>query len=458
MNNYINNNTRRKFLLKAGVGSLLIGNAFKKGSGLAETINSPDTDRYQSITVPTHEFFGDIEERLDFPRDWNVNVHHMAGLKSPVLSTDAIRKSLRNPVGTKPLREIAAGKKSAVILFDDVTRGTPAHDIAPFVVEELKAGGIKDENILFVCMGGAHRAITIPEARAKLGDTIVDNYYWIVHNCFNNFVELGKTSFGNRIQVNFDVMHADVKVSISGIKKHEMPGYSGGAKAILPGVSSLDTIEYNHTHTQGGLGKIYHNDMRSDMEEAARMAGLDFTVQVVFNGKRQVIGVHAGDFIEAFREAVYDANKQYHTELARNADVVVANAYPRNLQESGFPWTRWSLREGGTAISINQIPLGHYPIHYWAERSMWNGMSYWEKQESRSRSRRSPSGKTGLSIIFSQYFQYRDIARYSGSNFKLVRTWADALALLQKAHGHSTNVAVYPYIGVQHEPITLDRP
>ena len=116
------------------------------------------------------------------------------------------------------LRDIATGKKTAVIIFDDVTRPTPVKNVMPALIEELKAGRIKDEYILLVCGMGAHRGITTQEARARLGDEIVNSYAWINHNCHNNLVELGKTSFGNRIKIYHYVMKADVKVSISGIK------------------------------------------------------------------------------------------------------------------------------------------------------------------------------------------------------------------------------------------------
>lgn len=450
--------TRRDFLIRGGMSSLLVGNILKPGRGLAKTIASPDTDRYQSVSVPTHEWFGDIEERLDLPKEWKVNVHHMAGYKSPVLSENEIRQHIQDPVGSKPLREIAAGKKTAVILFDDITRATPFKDIAPIVVEELKKGGVKDEHILFVCTLGSHRGATSQEIRAKLGDAIVDRYAWINHNAFDNFVDVGKTSYGNRIKVNYYVMQADVKVSLSGIKKHYGAGYSGGAKAILPGVSSLDTIEYNHSHLRGELGKIYHNNLRSDMEEAARLAGLDFTVQILINGKREVIGMYAGDTIEAFREAAHDANKKYHTDMAHDADVVIANGYPRNMQETGFEWAEPSMREGGTALFIAQMPLGHFTIHYHNERAEWNGHSFWELQAGKKMTGLSPLKKAGQLIIFSQYFQHRDVMQYPDGRVTLVKTWEDALTLLEKAHGPSSRVAIYPYIGVQHQPITLDSP
>jgi hypothetical protein len=189
------------------------------------------------------------------------------------------------------------------------------------------------------------------------------------------------------------------------------------------------------------------------MEEAARLAGVDFSVQLLLNGKRQIIGLYAGDIVDAFRASVHDANRRYNTKLAKNADVVIANSYPRCMQEYGFEWAGWSLRPGGTAVVIWQMPLGKYTIHYFNERRDYTGKSFLD-----SINRRDPLEKAGQVIVFSQYIHRRDLRRYNEDRIHLVRKWDDALALLRKAHGLSTNVAVYPYIGIQHEPITLDGP
>ena len=449
--------TRREFLGTAGLGGLLIGNAFRRGTGFAQTIQRPNSDRYQSISLTTHEWFGDIEERLDLPKEWKVDVCYMPGHNLPVLSRAEIRNRINDPINTKRLREIAAGKKTAVILFDDITRPTPANEIVPILIEELKAGGIKDEYIMLVCAMGSHRAATQQEVRAKLGDAIVDNYFWNNHNCFDNFVDLGRTSRGNRIKVNFYVMQADIKVSVSGLKVHGGPGYSGGAKIILPGVSSLDTIEYMHSHLTGGAGKIYHNDCRGDMEETARLVRLDFTVQTILNGRRQITGIYAGDVVDAFRPAVHEANKRYGTELAAgNPDVVITNPYPRNMQDAAtFGWAG-NLREGGTVIDLCQMPLGRYTIHYFNERRDYTGQSAWDNRNFSFGRRRDPVPKAGQIIIFSQYLQYRDMLAFPEGRVKLCKTWDQVLALLQKAHGPSTHVAVYPYVGTQHHPLTID--
>ena len=85
------------------------------------------------MVIPTHEFAGDLDERLEFPPHWDIHVMEMAGAKSPVLTSPReIAAQIAKPFGTGQLRELAQGKKTAVMTFDDLTRTTPnLHGRAP---------------------------------------------------------------------------------------------------------------------------------------------------------------------------------------------------------------------------------------------------------------------------------------------------------------------------------------
>ena len=98
---------------------------------------------------------------------------------------------------------------------------------------------------------------------------------------------------------------ADLKICISGIKVHQDAGYGGGAKAILPGLAALPTVEYNHTQiltkvrTTGPV-KIFQNDMRLDMIEAARMAKVDYTLQILYNDRLRPTQIWGGGMPKNF--------------------------------------------------------------------------------------------------------------------------------------------------------------
>ena len=344
---------RRSFLGSLGILGCapLIGTAM--AAGLSQPVEVPALKgSAKSVIIPTHEFAGDLDERLDFPADWDVNVMQMAGQNAPVLTSQQIADSLDQPIGTKTLRELAEGKRTVVVTFDDLTRTTPTYTVTPWVVRELKAAGIKDENILFLASYGTHRPMTAIEIQKKLGKDIATRYAWMNHNTFDNLKDVGETTFKNRVRLNQTFLAADLKICLSGIKVHQDAGYGGGAKAVLPGVAALSTVEYNHqvilrqTKTAGPV-RVFKNEMRLDMIEAARMAKVDFTVQIMYNQKLRPTHVFSGDIVEAHHAAVRVAARHYCTPTLKDADIVVTNGYPQNAQAfHAQRWIDYSVRDG----------------------------------------------------------------------------------------------------------------
>lgn len=437
---------------------LLIGSALAPGTGLAQKVGALK-GAAKSVVIPTHEFAGEIDERLDFPAAWDVNVMKMRGHDAPVLTASEIRQQLDQPIGTRPLREIAAGRKTVVVTFDDLTRTTPTYTVTPWMIEELKAAGIADENILFLGSFGTHRCMTALEVQKKLGKEIARRFAWVNHNVFDNFKEVGETSFKNRIRLNSTFLAADVKVCLSGIKIHQDAGYGGGAKAVMPGVAGLDTIEYNHVailrHIRtAGPVRVFKNEMRLDMIEAARMAKVDFSVQILYNSKLKPTHVFSGDIVEAHHAAVRVAAKHYCTPTFENADIVVTSGYPQNAQ--AYHSQRWigrSVREGGTGVLIIQHPLGLDPVHYLNQRlGGRSGASYFDLT---ARRRAASLPKNSGLIVYSQYMDRQQMNTYPQAT-AFASTWEEVIRLLQARHKGEARVAVYPYGGMQHQEIELD--
>jgi nickel-dependent lactate racemase len=412
----------------------------------------------QSLVLPTHEHFGDLEERIDLPAAWEVQLVKMAGDGAPALSRDEIRRRIQAPVGTLPLREIAAGKKTAIITFDDLSRPTPPFEVAPLIVEELKAAGLADENIVFMGAVGAHRTLEQPDVVRKLGKQLAERYVWLNHNAFDNVQDVGQTKFGNRVKINSNFLAADVRVTISGIKIHNIAGYGGGAKSVLPGVASFDTIKYNHKiiadrNKTADYGRIFHNDVRQDMEEGARLARVDFTVQLVINGRRKVCGVFAGDVVEAHRAACRVANRNYRTTAVKNADVVIANGFPQTSQGTkGLSWIVESVRDGGTGVLILQHPEGIHAWHYLLQPGYPPGKNYWDTVAGRASKTAAPKFQL---IVYSQYLARKSHEEFPAGTL-FAATWEEAVRQLMARHKGDARVAVYPATGVQHHEIDLD--
>jgi nickel-dependent lactate racemase len=456
--------SRRSFIQGAGTAGTipLIGTALAAGSGKPTKVAALKGSAH-SVVIPTHEFTGNLDERLDFPVDWKLNVMRMKGEGDAPLTPQQITAAIQKPIGTSPLRELAAGKNTVAITFDDLTRATPAYAIAPLVLAELKAAGIKDENILLIAAYGTHRPMTMDEARRKLGQEVADKYTWLNHSCFYGCKELGTTSRGTVVAVNQNFMGADLKITMSGIKVHYDAGYGGGGKAILPALSYIETVEHNHnvilrqTKTSGPV-RIFKNEMRLDIIEAAKMAKVDFSVQTMYDQKLRPTHVFAGDIVDAHHAGVRVAAKTYCTETFQNPDIVVANAYPQNAEPyNPAKWLRYSIKPGGTGVLIIQNPAGPDPIHFLNNRTASrSGMSWFQSRNRMGGGGRGAQDPSIGLIVYSQYMSRNIMSGYSAST-KFATKWEDVIKFLKERHqGTGIQVAVYPYAGLPHQMIELD--
>lgn len=130
----------------------------------------------KKVTIPILAWYGDEELELDFPESWDVTVCKMKGQDAPPLNEAGIRQAFANPIGTRTIREMAEGKQEVAILFDDMSRPTPSADLIPFILEELAAAGIPDDNIRFIAAIGAHGTMNGIDFRKKLGEDVMDRF------------------------------------------------------------------------------------------------------------------------------------------------------------------------------------------------------------------------------------------------------------------------------------------
>jgi len=436
-------------------------------AGATATATAPLNNAAANVVeLRTHEWFGDRLERFEFPPEWRVSVQHMKGHQARPLTSAEIQRAVESPVGTKPLREIAAGKQTVTIAFDDLTRPTPTYEIVPHVIAELRAAGIHDENILFVTAYGCHYQMNGMEVAKKLGEETVRRHPWINHNIWENLVDLGTTKAGNQILVNTYYVKADVKITLSGVKAHGTPGYGGGPKLILPGISGMKTIRYMHREikrtrrpfSKDGVPVFYmwDNEQRQDMIEAARKVGVDFSVQVVYNQDRRPVHVVAGDIVTAHHKAARYAINHLATEYAKDADIVVVNAYPKGSQlHEHFHWGARGLKDGGSIVVINQNPMGEFVWHYLDEAQFNKGGSFFAQRAARRR--RFPQARQVL--LYTQYLQQRELDNpHFPPETVGLRSWNEVLERLRREHKGDVHVAAYPYAGLQHGPAVLDLP
>ena len=243
-----------------------------------------------------------------------------------------IRKLVTEPVGkSRKLSEIAREKnaKTACIIISDATRGVPTDRVAPYLMEELAAGGIPAEKVVFVVALGVHRDADEGEMRSFLGELYgkvrIEN-----HDAFSEekLVFLGETSRHTPVRVNRTVRESDLVVTVGKVELHDMAGFSGGRKSILPGVASEETIVINHrpemmVDPASYAGNLEGNPIHLDMVETARMCGVDYSVNIVMNQAYEIAGIFSGDLEESHEAAAEFLKSFCRVELPERPDIIV---------------------------------------------------------------------------------------------------------------------------------------
>ena len=410
---------------------------------------------HNTVQVPIAAWGDETTCELVFPGDWTITNCVMAGHDAREMSDAEIRRALSEPLDTPPLSEMASGRESVVILFDDLVRPTPVARIAPLVLEELRRGGIRDDQIRFVAALGTHQAMLREDFARKLGDDIVERYPVYNHNIYDNLVHLGETSFGTPLLINREVAACDLKVGIGGVVSYfGKDVFNGGGKIILPGVCGIETIHDFHVAAHQ-RAQARPPDPRADgiplyrvnIEEAARIAGLDMKVDVVINNHRQPVAVFAGDFVQTHRRASDKAREIYATTVAPPADVVVLNSYPHENQPTRGLWVAaQSVKPGGDLVILSHSTDGLSHPHYLFGRFGTEfGGPAWEPR------RHFRVGEASKVIFCTPYLTKLDKDNFDGDRVFFVKTWDQALAMLDPERASPATVAVYPYGGMQTE-------
>jgi lactate racemase len=260
---------------------------------------------------------------------------------APVADPDAaVRHALANPIASEPLSVVARGKSSAAITISDITRPVPNAVLLPPILDTLNGAGIPDVNILVVVGTGLHRPNTKSELREMVGDDILRRVEIVNHVARDEstLMHLGETPRGTPVWINRAFVEADLHIATSLIEPHLMAGFSGGRKAICPGMAGAKTMRIMHgptllSHELACEGHLEGNPFHEEATEIARMVGVDFIVNTALNENREVTGVFAGDLEAAHTEGCRFVAEQCSAELPRPADIILTTSagYPLDL-------------------------------------------------------------------------------------------------------------------------------
>lgn len=402
----------------------------------------------QTYKIPWRAWYGDTDLELKFPDSWQVNKFNIVKTE-PINDIEVIRKRIQNPVGTPRLSKISSNKNNAVIVVDDISRPTKGEKIIKVILSILNQSGISDENITLIFAIGAHRPMNRIDYLKKVGYEIVERINIENHHPYENLVDLGKSSLGTPIFLNKTYYQADIKIALSSVLPHPLAGFGGGAKIILPGICGIDTLEANHQAGVRGIGIGWGiiTDLRRDIEEVCKKAGLDFSINTVCNMKRDTAGIFAGHYIDAHRKAVQCAKIIYSTKVPPKlkSDICFLNLYPEDTELtqatkalSIILSTTKLVKRGGSIIFLTASTEGRGYHSLLAETGSrlyenWGNTILWK-----AAIRKNNFG------IYSPNLNEKDIFHFYPKETIFNRDFNEMLEYLERIHGKSPHASLFP--------------
>ena len=279
---------------------------------------------------------------------------------------EEVRRALREPVGSPRLREILHPGQTVAIITSDLTRPMPTAKVMPPLLDELYAAGIRPEDITLVFALGSHRHQSDEEKRRLAGERA-----WREIHCVDSdptdCVHLGVTKAGTPVDITRVVAEADRRICLGNVEYHYFAGYSGGAKAIMPGCSTRAAIQSNHSmmvRPEACAGNLEGNPLRMDIEEAGAICGIDFILNVVLGEHKEILCAAAGDVTAAHRKLCAFLDTIYLKLLDRPADIVIVSqgGAPKDLNlyqtQKALDNARHAVRQGGIIILIGSCREG----------------------------------------------------------------------------------------------------
>ena len=310
--------------------------------------------------------FGSGTQKLTVPDEYVMDVLHANSVETGLTGQEEVRRALAAPIGTPRLREIVKPGEKIAVITSDITRPMPTYKVMPAILEELSAAGVRDEDVTLVFALGSHRPMTEEERRKLAGPETFERI-----RCINgdpsDCVRMGFTSRGTPVDIVRTVAEADRRICLGNVEYHYFAGYSGGAKAIMPGVSTREAIQANHrmmTEETACVGNLDTNPLRQDLEEGAAICGVDFILNVVLDEHKEIIMAAAGDLKKAHRAGCAFLDTLYRKPIPRRADIVIASqgGAPKDLNlyqtQKALDNAKHAVRDGGIIILVGSCREG----------------------------------------------------------------------------------------------------
>jgi lactate racemase len=284
-----------------------------------------------------------------------------------------LRRVLRSPEGTPPLREMIRPGQRVGISVCDITRAQPRPAMLAALFEEMP--GIAPRDVTVFVATGTHRANSPSELEGMLGPDVARACRIVCHDARDegSLKNMGRTASGVPILLNREWTEMDFRITTGFVEPHFFAGFSGGPKMVAPGLAGLETVMHLHdarriAHPKATFGVIEGNPIHDDVREISRLTGVDFALDVTLNRDQQITHAFAGELFAEHAEACRMARENAMQKIAAPFDVVVTtnSGYPldQNLYQAvkGMSAAARVVSDGGTIIAAAECRDG-IPAH-----------------------------------------------------------------------------------------------
>ena len=317
-------------------------------------------------TVKVEVGIGQVTQSVNIPQKNLLGILRPNKVEYDLTGEDEVKRALENPIGSPRLKDIVKPGEKIAIITSDVTRPMPTYIVMPAILDELYSAGVDRKDITLIFALGSHRKQTPEEMRHLAGDRAFEEIRCLDGDP-SDCIHIGETAHGTPVDIVKEVALADRRICLGNIEFHYFAGYSGGAKAIMPGVSTREAIQSNHSMMvmdAACAGNLADNPVRHDIEEAASKVGVDFILNVVLDEHKKIIKAVAGDVTKAHREGCRFLDTLYKVKIPERADIVIVSqgGAPKDLNlyqtQKALDNSKHAVKDGGIIILVGSCKEG----------------------------------------------------------------------------------------------------
>jgi nickel-dependent lactate racemase len=315
--------------------------------------------------------YGEGGLAIDLPSS-NVTVVTPKFLEGLPDEAASFRTAVRNPIESRPLKDLIRPTDRVAVVIPDITRPLPTDRLLPWMFSELSH--IPGKNFTIINGTGSHRSNTEPELASMVGREVMSRYRVVNHTSQDPAtLAVAGQADGHTVFLNKEYVEADRRIVLGFIEPHFMAGFSGGYKGIFPALADIDSIMRYHGASVIGnprstWGLLEGNPTQEQIRANGSLVAVDFCINVTQNRKRQITGFFCGGVLAAHAAGCEFARTTAMVACSQSYPIVVTTngGYPldQNLYQAvkGMSAGAQIVDTGGFIVAASRCNDG-FPSH-----------------------------------------------------------------------------------------------